>query len=574
MEGPHFPPMNSPVAILLIIVLSVPITLSGKNVQNLDSDSLSKELKKDLPDSTKVGILIDLSESREVGQDSAKLYILEALALSQRIHYKFGMAQSYHSLIFFAKNEAEIDSLMKLSTQFFNESNHQQYQSLVFLKAASRYLSLGNSYGKAFHYACLFLSSYKNDEDSFSCAKAWNIIGEVYRISKNYSKAQESYLRAKKYSVARGQIIFLSPFINIGTVYLETAQLDSAMSRYDFVQKHLLKEGEGQSNTFAYIKYRKAQVFLLQGNFEKALNEGTLGFELYDRLGHNEGRVLTLGIQSEIYFKQQLYRKAILYGKQSIDLATSIEYMINGIDKVCETVAKSYSQLGEFENAYRYESIQNQLKSKLYDPSVTAALVNELMQLEVEKQKLQQKLVEEQKLESEAIVRAQRLLNILALAGVLVLATGCFLFYRNAKAQRKMNAVLQENQEEIMTQTEELTAQTEELKVINEKNEEINANLEAIVDERTRVIKDQNFRLLEYAYFNAHKVRGPLARILGLISIIEFEFPDDPNAPYRKMLKDASEELDSAIGEINTILETPDKLSEMDTQISSPLADR
>ncbi len=538
---------------LFAVLLIAPINLFGGYFP--DSDSLKKELKRTHSDSIKVKILIKLSESKSVGQDSAYLYSIEALNIARRIHYKFGIGDSYRSLISFAKNKAEIDSLVEMSTEFFSELKNRQYESLVLLSAAIRCLTIGNNYVTAFQYANLFLANYKNKKDRESFAKAWNVLGEVYRISKNYKLALDAYRNSEKYAVLNGKILFLSPLINIGTIQLNLGYLDSALNRYDFIERQLIDMQEAGSNSFAYIKYRKAQVFLLGGRFRNALNQATNGFEIYDKLGHNEGRILTWGVLAEIHFKTGSYQESILFGKRAIDLAKRINYVINDIGNVCEVVAKSYGQLGDFENAYRYQIIQSDLTNKAFNPEIAATLINDQLKLEKEKIELQKELSEEQRQKDQSIIQGQKLINLASIAIILALSGVTFLFYRNARVKQRLNLQLQEKQEEILAQTEELTAQTEELRASNEKIEAINANLGNLVNDRTATIKNQNLRLRDYAYFNAHKVRGPLARILGLISIIEYEFPHDAFGPYKKMLKESSIELDKAIREINIVLE-------------------
>ena len=538
--------------LVLSALLVIPMVLFGKSVSN--SDSLRMQLRENHPDSVKVDILIRLSELRTVRPDSAHAYVIKALNISKHISYNSGIGRSYGSLIAFAETENEIDSLMELSIQFFARSKKTQYEALVFLKAASRYLTFGEGYSKAFHYANLFLANHNNDQDFESYARGWNIIGEVYRISKNYDRAMDAYRQSRRYAISNGEIIFLSPFINIGTIHLELGHLDSALTQYDFVQDYLIKTKDEQSNTFAYIKYRRAQVLLSMGSMTNALSSGKTGFKLYQRLDHNEGMVLTLGIISEVYFRQGLFRKAIHYGKQAVELAGRINYVINDVDQICEVVANSYYQLSDFKNAYLYRSIQNDLMSKLFNPSVTASLINELLTLEGEKQEAQNELFEIQRRKDESVIKIQKTLNYFSISGVLVLLGVSFLFYYNAKAKQQLNFQLHEKNEEILAQTEELTAQGEELRAANEKVEATNANLSVLVNKRTQVIEDQNYRLREYSYFNAHKVRGPLARILGLIAIIEYEYSGD-FFPYMEMLKTASNELDNAIKDINVILE-------------------
>jgi signal transduction histidine kinase len=61
--------------------------------------------------------------------------------------------------------------------------------------------------------------------------------------------------------------------------------------------------------------------------------------------------------------------------------------------------------------------------------------------------------------------------------------------------------------------------------------------------------------LIEYAYSNAHNVRGPLARILGLASLMSRE--DDPELlkEYTTFMYVSAQELDNVIRDINVKLQ-------------------
>ena len=80
----------------------------------------------------------------------------------------------------------------------------------------------------------------------------------------------------------------------------------------------------------------------------------------------------------------------------------------------------------------------------------------------------------------------------------------------------EVNKEVQSKNEELQTSEEELLASGEELKQINE-------NLNNLVKYRTQTIIDQNQKFIHHAFINAHKVRSPLARILGLVNLIGHE---------------------------------------------------
>jgi ligand-binding sensor domain-containing protein len=121
----------------------------------------------------------------------------------------------------------------------------------------------------------------------------------------------------------------------------------------------------------------------------------------------------------------------------------------------------------------------------------------------------------------------------------------------------------------VMARTKEIAAQRDELIALNEElrssQEEvmsqrdqiakINENLEQIVADRTQTLEEQNKRLAEYAFINAHKLRGPLASILGIIGLLAIEKDDDRKQNLLDLLQKSSSELDEVVHSINRMLE-------------------
>jgi two-component system sensor histidine kinase/response regulator len=113
----------------------------------------------------------------------------------------------------------------------------------------------------------------------------------------------------------------------------------------------------------------------------------------------------------------------------------------------------------------------------------------------------------------------------------------------------KVNKEIKEKNEELQASEEELLASGEELKQINE-------NLNLQVEHRTQALIKQNKKLLEYAFINAHKVRSPLARILGLVNLIGIEI--ELNSNGKKLLEHlnlSANELNDILREVRTNLE-------------------
>lgn len=118
----------------------------------------------------------------------------------------------------------------------------------------------------------------------------------------------------------------------------------------------------------------------------------------------------------------------------------------------------------------------------------------------------------------------------------------------NNSAQRKeAEQEIIEQREQILKQNEQLTRYASEIQAINE-------SLETRVQERTAALNQQNVKLTEYAFVNAHLLRGPLSRILGLVELIRMTKELDELMTYVDLLDQSTRELDKVVHKITDIL--------------------
>ena len=115
------------------------------------------------------------------------------------------------------------------------------------------------------------------------------------------------------------------------------------------------------------------------------------------------------------------------------------------------------------------------------------------------------------------------------------------------KNLKSANKELRQNAHEIETRNEEL------LQTQNNLNE-LNMVLEKKVNERTAQIRAQNEMLIKYSYTNAHHLRGPVARLLGLASIYKVDPTADCIFLITKMIDEANE-IDAMVQKITVDLE-------------------
>lgn len=111
--------------------------------------------------------------------------------------------------------------------------------------------------------------------------------------------------------------------------------------------------------------------------------------------------------------------------------------------------------------------------------------------------------------------------------------------------------------EEIESKNRELS---EALVTIQEKNSEISSIIDhqdEVIKQQTTHLEQQNKQLRKIAVLNAHQVREPLSRILGLIHISEYSCTEEIKAEIFPRLQESSSELDEALKKVIATAEQP-----------------
>jgi len=110
------------------------------------------------------------------------------------------------------------------------------------------------------------------------------------------------------------------------------------------------------------------------------------------------------------------------------------------------------------------------------------------------------------------------------------------------------------NNERLKESSETLAAQNKKLKEQQAALNGIRDNLQEITSSKISEVHRKAETLKEYAFINAHHVRGPLARVLGLINLIELENPDQQKLNALNKIKREAQEMDNIIGRITEVI--------------------
>jgi tetratricopeptide (TPR) repeat protein len=369
-------------------------------------------------------------------------------------------------------------------------------------------------------------------------------LAQLYLSQQNYKLAEQYFLKVHENRLKLDRGPSVSSYINLGTFYRQSGEM--AKSNQFFLKADSLCNVIGNQVQRTEVNFLLAENSFLENKLSVGERYGQKALTSAALRGQNSARIFN--ILGKIYFKRNefglakdCFRKVLENSRtfKSVELKMDAHYYLFQI----------FSKEGSTENTLKNQNQYLSLKDSVNELELTRQIEKLKFQfnLEIEQKKRENELLKTLDARNSVIIKKQQTINAIYAVALIVIIIIAILLFRSAKIKSQLNTELEKKQEKIIRQSEELRASNLEI-------EKINSNLEKIIEERTRTIKEKNKLLREYAYFNSHQIRGPLARILGLVALVNIEYKDN-FGPHLQMLQQAGNDLDDAIDTINKLID-------------------
>lgn len=436
------------------------------------------------------------------------------------------------------------------------------------------------------------LALESNDEEGFM--KALLNLGKCYTRLGRQETAMENFVQALEISQKKSDEKMVGLIYKlIGNGYYFNNENALALQYYK--RALLINERIEDKETEADLQNNLALVYTSSGKLDSALINLIACAKTYRQLNKPRKLANALLNTGEVKSQNKQYQEAIDYYDDALTINRSIGQSLQegfALNNIAGSLIhiKRYAEAGVYcaqaltialredfkplllnvyENLYRLNKETNQLtaalayhekvldlKDSLYDVQKHRQMEDLRAKYESEqKERENRTLIQESELAEKQLNVTRSLLFFIALFAVIVTVLAIIYFrslVKNRKANEELtilNAQIQEQKEEILAQSEDLNSANREIAAINE-------NLEKMVEEKTYKIVEQHERLIEYTFHNSHQVRAPLARILGLINLIQMGMAKPEEiGPILDEIRRASDELDNVIAKMNAILE-------------------
>ncbi len=413
--------------------------------QDAQIDSLKKVITLSKEDTGKVNSLIELSTKyRSSAPDTALKYAYEAKALAEKLNYQWGLGYSLKSIgIANVIKSNYVDGL-----EAYKEALNVFEKNGIKVGVANMLNNIGVIYyNKSLedHAQDYYLKSLEVSEeikDTLRIATALMNIGTIYsNKSATYDKALDFYRKALPLSKAIGDLDAIgTSTVNIGEIYLnKSIKVDTTSADknrdMDSSLAYLFKAREAYkgSTNLPYALNIIGKVYKEKKDFPLAIQYHEMAYDTAKMLDSKLdmaqallGKAETERDKKDFTSALQIYKEAqVLFEEIGLEESYDLKYVYEG-------QAASYSELNDFANAFKYQSLLLDVNSKIYDLEVDKKLGTKLFTYDLEKKQgeinLQQEVIGRQKLVRNGLIGG---------ITIVLLFAGIFLNQRNRISKEK-----------------------------------------------------------------------------------------------------------------------------------------
>jgi tetratricopeptide (TPR) repeat protein len=325
---------------------------------------------------------------------------------------------------------------------------------------------------------------------------------------------------------------------NIGELYVRLGDIEKAMTYLN--ESMEIARQQDNKRVFAFNYWTLGSIAARRKDYDEAIAYYFKSEEIWKKAGELRSLIQTYQEIAELYRLQHKYDEAEKYLNEAMNLSGKIRVADLQVNNYLR-ISKLDSARGNYGRALYFLSRHNSLKDSVYNLLKVEQITRIQAIYETEAREGENKKLRADKELQDIQLRSQKLI-LIAISISLVLV-GIFAWMLNR--QRKK---IQEHKEAIEVQAAALIALNNEL-------QELNKTLEGRIIERTNQLTVQNQRLTDYTFVNAHKLRAPVASILGLLNLIP-QVPEEEREILLKHLKTCGEQLDTTIHDLSHSLES------------------
>ena len=437
------------IRILAAVLFFINYSIASSNTIKETEKALSGEL----PDTTRLNYLLELSESlRDFSPVRALPYALEAASLADSLNNSRGLIRAYNDLGVIYENIGNIDKSRKFYSKALMRTilnDDKYYMSAVYNNIGGMYLLSGQFDSAVIHYTkSLQLKSFLNDKNGM--ASTYSNLGSVQLYRKEYDQAMKYYRESLKIRLElddkKG---IVNCMINIAGVLIEQGEVEKALGYYQ--QGLKIREKEGDNIGIAQLYNGIAKAYYYMDDYKTALKYQQKELAIVNAYSGTQDQAIAYNNIAATYNELGDYDNALSHYQASLAKAT--ESQARHIRSICYlNMVEVYEAKKDFQNALKYQKLYQSVNDSMLGEKRTEQIAEMQVRFETQQKEQENTLLKNnliiEKLESKG---NRNMVYSFGTVSLLILVSTGFLFYRQ-KEKRKVEVLARVQKDLLMQQ--------------------------------------------------------------------------------------------------------------------------
>ncbi len=480
--------------------------------QKTKLDSLIAKLNQNMPDSSRVKLLRQLSSASAPTNPQQKFFYANALKqLGEKTRNETAVADAFINMGGSYAMRTKYDSSLYYLSLGYNKA-----EKLKFAMGMGRSLvNMGFVYERlddtreSIKYYTLALDVFKKNKIQKGIDQCSNNIGSLYYDMGQY-KIAESYFTEclKSYTKSNDKAGMASALYGVGNCAQALGRDQQALEYFN--QSMAIRTEMANTNGIALTHRGLGIVYLHLKQYNTSLEHLNAGLEIVKKIGDKYEEAAILKILVQTYVEMKDYREAEEFAMESLKISYFMKSK-TAASLALRNLVLVYQSKGDIKKAFDYQSkyvlTQDSIQEERVLKDITLTEIYRMRNENASLSKNNQDITSKNTDYKERITHYSNVIVITSIVLGFVILLLLMLYHRNLEKQAT-NKLLLEQKEEIANINHELETINEELTTQMELTTTQNAELERLND-----IKNKFFSII------SHDIRGPMVSLRSLFSI-------------------------------------------------------
>jgi serine phosphatase RsbU (regulator of sigma subunit)/tetratricopeptide (TPR) repeat protein len=441
------------------------------NTQDSKIDSLKTFLQTAKEDTLKANCLNELARAYLFERnDFTNLYkyATQLLTLSQKLHFKKGIAYGYLNTAIYFKSKGEYKTSLEFdfrSLKLMKEIGNKRGESSCYIGIGQNYIDLGD-YPQATNYTLQGIKMKEEVGDKRGVATGYNNLGNIFLYQNKFQEALHYQLISLKIKQEINDKVGMGmSYNNIGLVFYSQSKFDTALI---YLKKALqikeeLNDKIGMSTTYTNI----GNIYFELKELDEALRYQIKSLNVSEETSNKRGLLTAFNAIGGIYERKKDYPAAINYYNKTISISKEID-MKQGILEGYKSLSSVYKASKQFEHSLKYFNMYYDVKDSLLNKENFKQLAELNTRYETDKKEKEILLLTKDQELNTKIIRQQQLERWGLIGGLGLLSISIASIYKRYRFKRKANVLLERQKEEIQQKNILITDSIDYAKTIQE----------------------------------------------------------------------------------------------------------